>query len=141
MDTLPDFLAFAESEGLATPENDGIKVLGAFLRSLSAFYKVRDCERLVAETIDRLGTPGASPQLSKKHCVFNLDDVKEVLSGAKVNGLYDDVIDGVKPFKKTLKVATAMGDTDTLEDLLCDLETMRDDIATTTEVIPSFCGP
>ena len=59
---------------------DGFKKLGAFMRALSAYYAIVDCERLIAEAIGRIDI-GASPKLPGDHCVFNLKDVNQVLRG------------------------------------------------------------
>lgn len=58
--------------------------LGAFLRSLSAFYSLRDCERLINETIERIDLH-APTRLPAQHCEFALDDVQSVLGGIKLN--------------------------------------------------------
>ena len=63
------------------PQGDGIAHLGAFMRALSAYYKLRDCERLVDEAITRIRV-GASPELAVKHCAFNLQDVRKALRGS-----------------------------------------------------------
>lgn len=80
--------------------------LGAFLRSLSAFYSLRDCERLVQETIDRINV-GASPDLAVMHCQFNLEDVRKVLKGAKLSPrpYFDNVGQKIPSMKDQLKDA------------------------------------
>ncbi len=107
-------------------------MLGAFTRSLSVFYSVRDCERLVQETIDRI-IAGVSPDLPALHCGFNLDDVSEVLEGAKVNGLYKFAPGKAAKLKRDLEDAVDDEDTLALETILAKLAKLREDIATTPE--------
>jgi hypothetical protein len=96
IDTLEDFLAFGGP--------NAIEEMGAFIRALSAYYSLGDCERLVQETIDRLGV-GASLRLPVLHCKFALDDVGDVLRTAKVPYLYDHVARRASSMKRELDTA------------------------------------
>jgi len=118
------------------PNGDGIEHLGAFLRVLSAYYSLRDCERLVTETKDRIAV-GASPDLPVKHCQFNLADVRKVLLGSKLLPLpYESLANQALPvsneLKNALKKATKKEQTDRLDAVLVKLGEMRTQIATLT---------
>jgi hypothetical protein len=97
---------FGSKEGLpdAFPEGDGIEHLGAFLRSLNAFYNLRDCERLIGEALERveLGIAAKNPL---EHCMFNLEAVSRVLDESKLPKLYGNVQKDAKKAMKSLKVA------------------------------------
>ena len=54
---------------------------------LSAWYSLKDCERLIDEAITRIGV-GASIKNPIKHCAFNLKDTHDVLAKAKVRYLH-----------------------------------------------------
>lgn len=125
LDTLAEFEAFAGK--------NGINVMGAFIRSLSAFYSIRDCERLVQEAIDRI-LFGVSPDLPARHCGFNLDDVTEVLQAARVPSLYSPERNQARVLKMRIESAVARGDHFALIDLLSDLESLRTRIATTPDL-------
>ena len=124
--TLEEFLDFG-GEG-------AIEEMGAFLRSLSAFYKIRDCERLVGEMIDRINL-GADRELPEMHCRFNLDDAAKVLSQAQVRPtLYVSVLQRIGTAKSRLRVAGRRQNTQALGDVIEDLAELRSDIATTPEL-------
>lgn len=80
-------MKFGNASGLpgtvAFPDGDGVEHLGAFLRALSAYYKLRDCERLVEETMAR-AEAGASTRLPALHCRFNLSGAARALAGSKL---------------------------------------------------------
>ncbi|WP_027856614.1 hypothetical protein [Marinobacterium jannaschii] len=78
-DSIEEFL---EKKG-----KDAFALMGAFMRSWSAFYSLRDCERLVDETIERINHNAlatseeekVSASLAAEHCAFNLEDTRDVL--------------------------------------------------------------
>jgi hypothetical protein len=127
----------SRSEGtISFPDGDGIEHLGAFLRVLSAYYSLRDCERLVQEAIDRIGV-GASPELPVKHCKFNLADVQKVLDGSKLNPKpYGTVLKLVSPvqaaLEKALKGKTSALQVAGLRQVIGRLQGLRTSIAHTT---------
>jgi hypothetical protein len=93
------------SKGLGSisfPNGDGIKHIGAFLRSLGAYYSLRDCERLVAEMKERIEV---AERLKKRikidvpsdHARFALADAQKVLNGAKLSPI--PYADGVAVLK------------------------------------------
>ncbi|MEN8175707.1 MAG: hypothetical protein ABFS23_08080, partial [Pseudomonadota bacterium] len=117
---------------ISFPTGGGIKHLGGFLRALSAWYSLRDCERLVQETLDRIAVE-VSPDLPAMHCEFNLSDVIRVLEGSKLRPLpYQSLLvpQGVPSLLDELKEAVEEEDTDRLEDILDTLAEMRGQIAT-----------
>lgn len=65
------------------PKGDGVEHLGAFLRTLNAYYNLRDCERLVKESIARI-KKGVSSKNSQQHCEFALNNARRVLKGIKL---------------------------------------------------------
>ena len=77
--TIEDFLAFGGK--------NAFKEMGAFMRALSAWYSLKDCERLIDESITRIGV-GADIINPIKHCAFNLKDTHDVLAKAKVRYLH-----------------------------------------------------
>ena len=77
--TIDDFLAFGGK--------NAFKELGAFMRALSAWYSLKDCERLIDEAILRIEA-GADIINPIKHCAFNLKDTHDVLITAKVRYLH-----------------------------------------------------
>ena len=76
-----------EAEFLAFAGKNGFKKMGAFMRALSAWYSLKDCERLIDEAITRIGV-GANIKNPIRHCAFNLKDVHDVLIRAKVRHLH-----------------------------------------------------
>jgi len=115
-----------------------INVMGAFLRSLSAFYSLRDCERLIEETIVRinLAKTGADVRtdLAAMHCEFNLDEAIEVLDGAKVHALHRKVIHRAYRLKHKLYKAVVRGNTKSLKRILSRIQKLRAKIATTPDL-------
>jgi hypothetical protein len=96
------------SGSISFPKGNGINHLGAFLRSLSAFYQLRDCERLIDEAIDRIGA-GMSHKNPVNHCRFNLKDTRRILKEAKLKKVYKHVAKGVKKVEKALKKVSKKG--------------------------------
>lgn len=98
------------SQSISFPDGDGIEHLGAFLRTLFAYYALRDCERLVQEAITRDGV-GASIKLPVQHCIFNLDDTRKVLGGSKLRPVpYRAVITSVRGLRNDLNSLMARSD-------------------------------
>lgn len=120
-------------EFLAFTGEDGVEILGAFIRSLSMWYSLRDCERLVQETLDRIAA-GVSPSLPALHCGFNLDDAHDILKDAKVPGLYDQVKWRALFLKWKVDWAAKVGNVDVLADVLTELGEMRTSVATTPDL-------
>lgn len=124
-DDLDDFLA---ANG-----DDAIEKIGAFMRALSVYYALRDCERLMQESIDRLNV-GVSPGLPADHCKFNLADSEEVLLGSKLKGkLYNSVRVRAGNIQKRIDDAVSKEKINKFENIIADLEVMRDDIASSPE--------
>lgn len=99
------------SKGLGSisfPNGDGIEHIGAFLRSLGAYYSLRDCERLVAEMKERIEV---AERLKKRikidvpsdHARFALADAQKVLNGAKLSPIpYANVVTVLKEIDKNI---------------------------------------
>lgn len=114
--------------------NRGLNNLGAFIRTLSAFYSLVDCERLVDETIERIDL-GASTDLPVLHCQFALDDVTQVLSGARVTPtLYPDVQGQIAGVKTQLDDAAGNADRLALQGVIGALQSLRNALLTTPEL-------
>ena len=77
--TIEDFLAFGGK--------NAFNKMGAFMRALSAWYSLKDCERLIDEAVLRL-EKGADIKNPLLHCTFNLSDTHSVLIRAKVRYLH-----------------------------------------------------
>ena len=106
--------------------------LGAFLRSLSAFYSLRDCERLIAETIERIDLL-APPRLPALHCEFALDDVESVLGTVKLSPRpFRDVERAMRSLKKRLQRGAS--NEQALLEILTDLAILRTQIVTTPQL-------
>ncbi|NOR81671.1 MAG: hypothetical protein GQ529_12710 [Methyloprofundus sp.] len=117
---------------------NGFNQLGAFLRSLSAWYSLRDCERLLEETIDRFTFVAAGnnvrTDLAAMHCGFNLNDASRVLSEAEVSSLYASVANRAQNIKKRMEKAVAQGNINTLIAMKAEIVDLRTQIATTIEL-------
>jgi hypothetical protein len=112
--------------------------LGLFLRALSTYYSLADCERLVTEMIQRinLGLPTDLPMI---HCQFALNDVKYVLSTSRVSP---------KPYTRVVPVVTnisnglvyvanngsAYDKKQRLQNIVDQLRYLRNSIATSPEL-------
>jgi hypothetical protein len=123
-----------QAEGApAFPAGDGIEHLGAFLRALSAFYGLRDCERLLDEATDRIAL-GVSAENPVLNCQFNLSHVMRVLKESKLSGLYNDVQNGAKAARNALNSSQRNGNTKQITRIKASIHAMRDSIA--TQVVP-----
>jgi hypothetical protein len=119
-----------QAEGApAFPAGDGIEHLGAFLRALSAFYGLRDCERLLGEAMDRIAL-GVSAENPVLHCQFNLNHVVRVLDESKLSGLYNDVQNGAKAARNALNSSKRNRNTKQITRITASIRAMRDSIAT-----------
>jgi hypothetical protein len=109
--------------------------LGLFLRALSAYYSLADCERLVEEMIQRinLGLPTDLPMI---HCQFALTDVKNVLNNAKVRPRpYLTVVQALPGLEYRLVNAPGTANArQRLQNILTQLRSLRNSIATSPEL-------
>jgi hypothetical protein len=112
--------------------------LGLFLRALSAYYSLADCERLVEEMIQRinLGLPTDLPMI---HCQFALTDVKNVLSNSRVTPKpYTRVVPVVTNISNGLVYVanngTAYDKKQRLQNIVTQLRSLRNSIATSPEL-------
>ncbi|HET8940062.1 MAG TPA: hypothetical protein VFN67_41760 [Polyangiales bacterium] len=124
-----------------TPQ--ALEKLGAFIRSLSAFYSLRDCERLVVESMDRFAA-GAPVALPLQHCAFALRDVRYVLQGAHLTPKpFAAIGESAAKLARTVEAQArtqASCDVSTLSGLLSSVREMRDAIATTPELTQSIAA-
>jgi mono/diheme cytochrome c family protein len=111
--------------------------LGAFMRGLSAFYSLLDCERLLEESIDRIEL-GVSVDVPLRHCVFALRDVSYVLDGSHVSPTpLAGIATGVSKLTLALEAASGskrMWRADKLSRVLEVVRSMRRAVATTDEL-------
>lgn len=124
------------NQSIAFPNGDGIEHLGAFLRTLNAFYNLRNCERLIDEAIDRVNA-GVKPKVAIKHCRFDLANTRRILRKSKLPDLHSDVIDSVKYVREELNEHKKLkkADVDELAYLRDYVRYLRDSIATQVEVV------
>ena len=99
LQTIDEFLAFGGK--------NAFKELGAFTRALAAWYSLKDCERLIDESIARIKV-GASIKNPIRHCAFNLKDVHDVLIKAKVRHLHRGI--AKKMYRTKYKLFSVMYD-------------------------------
>lgn len=110
--------------------DDGFEKLGAFQRTLSAYYSIRECERFINESIKRIEV-GASPKLSSEHCLFSLRTLRKLLIGAQLDKpLHKKVIIQAYKLDYLIRLATYKKNKRLLGKILDRLENMRDSIAT-----------
>lgn len=87
-------MQFGNTAGtIVFPKGDGIEHLGAFLRSLNAFYNLRDCERLIDEAVQRIEWH-ISVKNPIRNCKFNLAHVQRILKESKLKKLHRNVVRG-----------------------------------------------
>jgi len=111
---------------------NAINKLGAFLRSLSAYYGIVDTIRLVQEAID-LSPAGASYDLQMLHGEFNMHDVVKVLKGNQLDpSLYSDVREAAGDLEEVFGKASKTNTLGKLNNLLGELESLRVMVATFT---------
>jgi hypothetical protein len=114
---------------LAFPDGDGVEHLGAFIRILASYYKLRDCERLVSEVKQRIGLK-APTDLPVRHCIFNLEDVKRLVRGAKLEPKPNQkLVAQAARLIPRLQTAAAAKDQFELDGILSYLASMKEGIA------------
>ena len=122
IDDLDEFLAFGGP--------NAIEEMGAFMRALSAYYLLRDCERLIQESIDRIDVH-VSPRVSSKHCGFNLKQTRNVLSGAQVYPKpYWRIALRAQSLRPALAFATKLRHKQGLQRIMGEIAKLKDQIAT-----------
>jgi hypothetical protein len=115
---------------------DAVNRMAGFLRVLSAWYALRDIERFVAETCDRIDL-GVSTDLPVMEAGFSLEDVQYVLSGSKVKPLpHNDAINEVKKLEQRLLKAASRQNKQQLGQIYKKVQKIRDKIATTNQEGP-----
>jgi len=114
---------------VAFPAGDGIEHLGAFLRALSAFYGLRDCERLLGEAIERIGL-GVSAENPVRHCQFNLSHVTRVLAESKLPVLHADIQHEAVQALSALNGSRFNRNVEQIGRINASIRAMRDSIAT-----------
>lgn len=119
LDTLPAFLNFGGPEA--------VEELGAFIRALSAYYSLHDCERLLQEAVERIGV-GASPQLPAEHCRFNLQDVLD--RRRTYRNLYPRVRLKARFLRGMVFLAASRSNVPMLMQLQADVRSLKEEIAT-----------
>jgi mono/diheme cytochrome c family protein len=125
IDTLEEFEAFGGPHA--------INKMGVFMRTLFAYYALRDCERLLEESIARLDA-GVSPDLPAQHCQFNLRDIRKALMESKMKpDPHRDIV--VQTFFLDDRIESAIDSArrGPFVLILRDMRGMKDLIAQTTE--------
>ncbi len=118
------------SGSISFPRGDGVEHLGAFLRSLNAFYNLRDCERLIDEGIDRINM-NIDPRMPIEHCMFNLEHTAHILWEAKLRRpVYRKVANNAMRTKDQIYRAARRNKVGKLEKIKALIRSLRDSIAT-----------
>lgn len=126
LDSVEAFRAFAGF--------DGFNKLGAFMRSLSVYYALVDCQRLLTEAVERIDI-GVSPKVPADHCIFNLNDVSQVLNGARLSPLpYQPAIGNSQFLAGDIRTAIQRQDRTAFQDFVRVLDDVRRFIATTPQL-------
>jgi hypothetical protein len=103
---------------------------------LSAWYSLRDIERLVAETCDRIDM-GMSTETSVLEAGFAFDDIVFALEGSQISPMPHESHPGkAMSLKRKLERAAQMEDKHSLSSVHRTAQKMRDRIATTTQEGP-----
>lgn len=124
-----------EGSSVYFPNGDGIEHVGAFVRALSAYYKLRDCERLIDEAINRVYA-GVSPKLATQHCGFNLKDVRTALRGSHLRPRpHRDVMSKTNWLGRALNQASYSRNVHKLRYLKGRITAMKESIATLPEPV------
>jgi hypothetical protein len=121
---------------ISFPNGDGINHLGTFLRALNAFYNLRDCERLIDETITRINL-GISVENPVRHCLINLSQVQRVLGESKLPGLHKAVQLRTMLISPRLMVAKFRRKVEEFKSIKKLIRSMRDSIAVQTSPLPA----
>jgi hypothetical protein len=112
---------------------DASNTLAGFIRVLSAWYGLRDAERLINETCELIDLD-VSTDLHVMHVKFVLDDVASVLKGSMIHPRpHKSMIKKAKKLKKEFSKAAKKEDKKKLRKIHAKIQKLRDKIATTTE--------
>ena len=107
--------------------------LAGFLRALSAWYALRDVERLVSETCDRIDL-GVSTDLPVLEADIALKSVSTVIRGSKAWPKPHDFMAGLaNALRQILRRGADREDKLLLKSVFDDARSLRDQIATTTQ--------
>lgn len=110
--------------------------LAGFLRALSAWYSLRDVERLVRETCDRIDL-GISTDVSVLEADFALENAATAIRGSLVEPKPHAFITGqATRLQQTLMRGADEQDKRLLKSVFDEAQSLRDQIATTTQEGP-----
>lgn len=116
--------------------NNAVNNLAGFLRALSAWYSLRDVERLVRETCDRMDL-GVSTDVSVLEANFALENVANVIRGSRIVPKPHAFMTGqAVRLQQTLKHGADTQDKVVLKSVFDEAQSLRDQIATTTQEGP-----
>ena len=121
---------------------NAVNNLAAFIRALSAWYAPRDVERLVAETCDRIDL-GVSTELAVFEADILLASVADVNRDSRaVPRPHTSIIGQATSLQQTLGRGADRQDKRLLKSVHTDVQSLRDQIATTTQEGPraSVCN-
>jgi hypothetical protein len=96
---------------------------------LASYYKLRDCERLVSEIKQRISLE-VSTDVPLHHCIFNLEDVKRLVRGARLDPKPNQkLVAQAARLIPQLKTAAYTKDKYELDGILSYLAIMKEEIA------------
>ena len=112
---------------------NAVNNLAAFLRSLSAWYSLRDAERHIGQICERIDL-GVSTKVAVREAGFTLDDAQFALVGAKVHPRpHLNIAHQLKTLEKALPRASLRKNKHWLRSIHGQIQYLRDTIATTTQ--------
>jgi len=112
---------------------NAVNNMAAFLRALSAWYSLRDVERLVKETCERIDL-GVSTEQSVLEAEFALEDVAFVLTQSKAHPKpHPSIIGQSTELKQWVRIAASQENKAWLGSIHGEAQYLRDQIATTTQ--------
>jgi hypothetical protein len=137
-------LALQTLAGVYFPSDPGggqevLDTMGFFLRALSVVYSMVDCERLLDDSISRVGA-GLPLTVPVLNCTNDLSDVERVIAGARVNvpAAYQYIQNQIPQLQDSLQAAADQRDVGRLSALVTELRNLRNSVATISPDLPRF---
>ena len=135
-------LALSTLAGVYFPSDPGgqqevLDTMGFFLRALSVVYSLTDCERLLDDSIDRVGA-GLPLTVPILNCTNDLSDVERVIGGARVHVPvdYQSIQQQIPRLKESLQDAADQRNVGRLSAMVTELRILRGSIATISPDLP-----
>jgi len=116
-----------------------LDTMGFFLRALSVVYSMVDCERLLDDSVSRVGA-GLPLTVPILNCTNDLSDVERVIAGARVNvpAGYQYIQTQIPRLEDSLQVAADQRNVGRLSALVTELRILRGSIATISPDLPRY---